>query len=914
MAQTKVKSGLLNFSDQTDFVKLPSGTTAQRPVSPEQGYSRYNTTDNKLEFWNGSIWQQLPGVVAPTIETVSYPGDDLAADPVGGQTITLTGTNFLAGASVEIDGTLASVVTVVSKTEITFTAPAKAAGDYDIFLTNGDNTTATFVNGISYNGVPSWTTATGNLGSFPAGSTIPTITLVATEPDSGVISYSVTTGALPTGLALTGADIDGNVPTPAGQTTYNFSVTASDDENQSTERAFNIVVYLQVTNTVSAVDPFGDSSGVALYRLENNATDESGNYDGTSTNVTYGAGQFGQAGVFNGTSSFIEYPLKGGFLNTRTTVSVSLWFKCSALADAGILFTDYASGSMNAQFYIATNGKYSGTTRYNSNDLNIPESTNSYNDNQWHNVVVIINQGDNTRKDYIDGALINSGTLPTGSWTGSVSQKITSGTIFNTDTSGYQYYFNGSIDQVRIFNTALTPLEVQSLYEERTVLCGGQAETVDILGDNSCIALYPLDGNANDLSGNYSGTPTAVSYGVGEFDLAGVFNGSSSKITLPSTAGVTLGASATYSVSFWLNVNNWSTFYRVFQMIPTATILNGVAFVLNSTTLTVGRSLGSATGSSALAALYRLTISLSESTWYNIVITINGSTVILYINGTQYILSTVENSQFPPSPNTLIGTDGNLVNNLNGSIDQVRIFNKALNATEVTTLYNETACEALVCSGTTNTLDILGDSSCIAAYPLDGSPLDLSGNYNGVQTNVTYPQGYFDLAGSFNGSSSYITINNTVSTALTFTASLWVNGVDMNRNSSDPNQIQTIFYNRNPYIVISQYGGNWDYTIKNSSSQNTTIGYATSNFNDNEWYNIVISCNGVGGQMIFYVNGQSVGTNTAPTSTINVASTGFIGSGGIGQYFNGQIDQVRFFNKALTAGEVTTLYNETSCN
>lgn len=176
------------------------------------------------------------------------------------------------------------------------------------FLTNGDNTTATFIDGITYNGLPSWTTPAGNLGTFAAGSTIPTITLVATEPDSGTVSYSVTTGALPTGLALTGADIDGTVPSPAGQTTYNFSVTASDDENQSTERAFNIVVYLQVTNTVDEVDPFGDSSGVILYKLDGNANDVSGNYNGTPTDVSYGVGEFDLAGVFNGSSGRVQIP------------------------------------------------------------------------------------------------------------------------------------------------------------------------------------------------------------------------------------------------------------------------------------------------------------------------------------------------------------------------------------------------------------------------------------------------------------------------------------------------------------------------------------------------------------------------------------------------------------------------------
>jgi hypothetical protein len=216
----------------------------------------------------------------------------------------------------------------------------------------------------------------------------------------------------------------------------------------------------------------------------------------------------------------------------------------------------------------------------------------------------------------------------------------------------------------------------------------------------------------------------------------------------------------------------------------------------------------------------------------------------------------------------------------------------------------------------TNTVDLynpLPDGGGVALYQLNGDATDVSGNYNGTWNGTeAYVTGVFGQAASFNGSSQ-ITMNNTVQTSLTFTASLWVNGVDMNRNSSDPNQIQTIFYNRNPYLVISQYNGNWQYTIKNSSSQNTTINYATSNFNDNQWYNFVISCEGLGGQMSFYIDGQLVGTNMAPTSTINVASTGYIGSGGGQQYFNGSIDQVRFFNRALRPYEVEALYTEEYC-
>ena len=41
----------------TDAVKLPVGTTAQRPAVPSTGDTRFNTTTGKLEFYNGSSWK-----------------------------------------------------------------------------------------------------------------------------------------------------------------------------------------------------------------------------------------------------------------------------------------------------------------------------------------------------------------------------------------------------------------------------------------------------------------------------------------------------------------------------------------------------------------------------------------------------------------------------------------------------------------------------------------------------------------------------------------------------------------------------------------------------------------------------------------------------------------------------------------
>jgi hypothetical protein len=79
------------------------------------------------------------------------------------------------------------------------------------------------------------------------------------------------------------------------------------------------------TNTVDLYNPFPDGGGVALYQLNGNATDVSGNYDGTATNVTYGAGEFGQAGVFNGSSSFISNTSISGFPLGSSERTLSFW-------------------------------------------------------------------------------------------------------------------------------------------------------------------------------------------------------------------------------------------------------------------------------------------------------------------------------------------------------------------------------------------------------------------------------------------------------------------------------------------------------------------------------------------------------------------------------------------------------------
>jgi hypothetical protein len=149
-----------------------------------------------------------------------------------------------------INGNAASVVSVVDSTTITFTAPANPTGSYLLYVVNQDGATTLAVPGLQYSGTPTWTTSAGSLGSIGKGLTF-TANLVATG--DAPVTYSVYSGSLPSGITLTANTgvITGTAPNVSSDTTYNFTIRATDAQLQDTDRAFSIlvqpVVYLAAT-------------------------------------------------------------------------------------------------------------------------------------------------------------------------------------------------------------------------------------------------------------------------------------------------------------------------------------------------------------------------------------------------------------------------------------------------------------------------------------------------------------------------------------------------------------------------------------------------------------------------------------------------------------------------------------------
>ena len=217
--------------------------------------------------------------------------------------------------------------------------------------------------------------------------------------------------------------------------------------------------------TTNTLQILGDTSCVAYYKMSD-ASDESGNYNGTPTGVNFNVqGKYGNAGVFPNSTSKINIP--NNFGAESETVSYSLWFKTSS-ANGSYMFAKRAgnntfhiridSSSFSPTGKICVNN-WAGTAQP---ENNAQSTAGGYNDNAWHHFVFTYDGNQTTKtKCFIDG-VYDSGM----DWTYNLmTQSATNGNnIGNYDLNGAN--FSGSIDQIRIFNKTLSSSEVTTLYNE----------------------------------------------------------------------------------------------------------------------------------------------------------------------------------------------------------------------------------------------------------------------------------------------------------------------------------------------------------------------------------------------------------------------------------------------------------------
>ena len=223
---------------------IPSGNTAGRPANPGLGQLYSNGEAARLELYTqASGWQNI---IQETPGVSSITGNYLESTNSG--TITIYGTNFVSGAYATAIGTNGVQVDAVSTTynslvqlTATFTGLVGANEPYDIKVTNPSNLFGILPDGLFVNNNPTWTTPAGSLGSF-AEQISATIYALSISDDS-TMSYSLASGSsLPAGVTLSSAGIiSGTLPDVASNTTYTFTVNATDGLNPTISRTFSFI-------------------------------------------------------------------------------------------------------------------------------------------------------------------------------------------------------------------------------------------------------------------------------------------------------------------------------------------------------------------------------------------------------------------------------------------------------------------------------------------------------------------------------------------------------------------------------------------------------------------------------------------------------------------------------------------------
>jgi len=322
---------------------------AQRLVNFSDGLS----ADGILSAAKGGTGNTTGGgTTSPTISQIAYLGNDTATDVAGGGLITLTGTNFASGAKVLINTTQVSVVTVVSTTQITFTAPALAAGSYILYVVNLDGSTAIAVPGLQVSGVPAWTTAAGTLGTSYETAAISSA-LSATS--NSAVTYSIFSGTLPSGATLnSNGTISGTSPLVNGSTTYTFTVRATDAELQDTDRQFSLTVNPDVvtwssSNTVTLAQDTASTTTLL-------ATSAAGQTVSYATD-TLPTGLTRSGSVVSGTPTVVGTTITTATATaavTGKTAQQTITWTVSVAADANWRYTTLLLNSENTTLPFAT--------------------------------------------------------------------------------------------------------------------------------------------------------------------------------------------------------------------------------------------------------------------------------------------------------------------------------------------------------------------------------------------------------------------------------------------------------------------------------------------------------------------------------------------------------------------------------
>ena len=241
---------------------------------------------------------------------------------------------------------------------------------------------------------------------------------------------------------------------------------------------------------------------VGWWPFNGNANDESGNGNhGTVNGATLTADRFGNANMaygFDGVDDFIEItdnPNYSFLLNN--SYSVNIWFSLTNLGSTQAFIGQGDGDGLNQnRFWRITYYSNNNISNHIRGNLSDPFDTKNLfpwsSVNQWHMLTMVRNYNNNL-KMYIDGGLQDTDTDITGIASPFTQQRnLYIGAFFNSYPNILMQFLQGSLDDIGIWNRALTACEIQDLYHAQL---GSQA--ISAGADQSICSGYPVTLNGS---------------------------------------------------------------------------------------------------------------------------------------------------------------------------------------------------------------------------------------------------------------------------------------------------------------------------------------------------------------------------------------------------------------------------------
>lgn len=409
---------------------------------------------------------------------------------------------------------------------------------------------------------------------------------------------------------------------------------------------------------------------ISYWKMDETGGTTAANAVSATFNATLGSSNSFSAGKINnglnnpGTSAgaTVTYSAASALdMTGNKPMAVSYWLKVSSITKPARLFETVSCGGWGTEY--TQTGALSIITfcGYGTNqNVSWPAGTVTA-DNQWHHYLVSFDG--QTATLYKDGVSLAGKPFAPG-WVSSARTLMIGG------DASYPLY--GSIDEVGVWNRALTTKEVSDLYSAGL--------------KSGLVSYWKMDETggttiSNSVSSSFSGTiGSANTFSAGKFGNSLASSGGSAGAVVPYGAGSGLDISGNkpMSAGFWLKVNSLASHSRLLQPLSPSCGSWGIYYLTDGS---VGMNNFCNNGVNWPAGTVT-----ADNNWHYFALTYDGTNAILYKDG-------VSIGSKPYVPNwTSAGRSlyigGDVPYPLRGSIDELGIWNRALTTSEVSQLYN----------------------------------------------------------------------------------------------------------------------------------------------------------------------------------------------------------------------------------